>query len=139
MVAGHIDHRFAAVRLTAAGALDNGFASGGKFTHALVDNWNEATAMVRQADGKLILGGWIYTGNSSSGDFAALRLEADGTLDAGFGTGGIVITPTAAGTKNDLGKALLLQADDRVPTVRAIQAGEANGSNHDFVVLRYWL
>jgi uncharacterized delta-60 repeat protein len=139
VLAGHIDHRFAAVRLTAAGALDNGFGTGGKFTHAVVDNWNEATAMVRQADGKLILGGWIYTGNSSSGDFAALRLEADGTLDAGFGTGGIVVTPTAAGTKNDLGKALVLQADDRVPTVRAIQAGEANGSNHDFVVLRYWL
>ena len=45
----------------------------------------------------------------------------------------------AAGTKNDLGRALLLQADDRVPTVRALQAGEVSDQNHDFGLVRYWL
>jgi len=32
----------------------------------------------------------------------------------------------------------LLQADDRVPTVRVLAAGSANASNHDFAVARYW-
>jgi uncharacterized delta-60 repeat protein len=139
VIAGHIGHRFAAVQLTAAGQLDPQFGSAGKFVHAVVDNWNEAQAVVRQADGKLVLGGWAYSGNGSSGDFAAIRLTAAGQLDSGFAQAGVLITPTAAGTKDDQSHALVLQADERVPSVRAIQAGEANGSNHDFTVLRLWL
>jgi len=139
VIAGQVNHHFAAVQLTASGALDAGFGTGGRFEQALVANWNEATALVRQDDGKLVLGGWAYTGAGSSGDFAALRLNADGTLDAGFGTAGVTITAAAPGTKDDQGRALVLQADDRVSTVRAIQAGPANDSNHDFALLRLWL
>lgn len=139
VIAGHVNHHFAAVRLTASGALDASFGTGGRFEQALVANWNEVTAMVRQDDGKLILGGWAYAGTGSSGDFAALRLNADGTLDAGFGTAGVTITAAAPGTKDDQGRALVLQADERVSTVRAIQAGPANDSNHDFALLRLWL
>jgi len=139
VIAGQVNHHFAAVQLTASGALDAGFGTGGRFEQALVANWNEATALVRQDDGKLILGGWAYTGAGSSGDFAALRLNADGTLDAGFGTAGVTITAAAPGTKDDQGRALVLQADDRVSTVRAIQAGPANDGNHDFALLRLWL
>jgi uncharacterized delta-60 repeat protein len=139
VVAGQVGHRFAAIRIEANGQLDSGFGTGGRFTHAVVANWNEAQAVVRQADGKLVLGGWAYSGNGSSGDFAALRLTAEGQLDAGFGQAGVTVTATAQGTKNDQSHALALQADERVPTVRVIQAGEANGSNHDVVVLRRWL
>ena len=38
---------------------------------------------------------WAY-GNSSAGDFVAMRFGADGTPDAGFGQQGLVITPMAA-------------------------------------------
>jgi len=139
VLAGQIDHHFAAVRLNSAGTLDATFAQGGRFEKSLATNWNEGTALVRQSDGKLVLGGWAYTGSGSSGDFAALRLNADGSLDTGFGTAGVTITATAPGTKDDQGKALVLQADDRVPTVRAIQAGDSNDSNHDFTLVRLWL
>ncbi|HSW08300.1 MAG TPA: hypothetical protein VLK61_27295 [Aquabacterium sp.] len=140
VLAGAINNDFAAAQLTANGTLDTAFGNGGKFVQGVVPtNWDSATAVVRQADGKLVLGGWAYSGNSSAGDFAALRLLPNGTLDASFGTGGIVIHPTAAGTKGDQAHGLVLQADERVPTVRAIQAGEANGSNHDFSLIRLWL
>lgn len=140
VLAGSINNDFAAAQLTPTGTLDGGFGQGGRFQQGVVPtNWDSATAIVRQADGKLLLGGWAYSGNGSSGDFAALRLLANGTPDAGFGTAGVVIHPTAAGTKNDQAHGLVLQADERVPAVRAIQAGEANGSNHDFSVLRLWL
>jgi uncharacterized delta-60 repeat protein len=139
VVAGQVGHRFAAIRIGVDGQLDAGFGTAGRFTHAVVGNWNEAQAVVRQADGKLVLGGWAYSGNSSSGDFAAIRLTASGQLDTGFAQGGVAVTAAAQGTKNDQSHALALQPDDRVPTVRVIQAGEANGSNHDAVVLRRWL
>ena len=140
VLAGAINNDFAAAQLTTSGTLDASFGSGGKFVQGVVPtNWDSATAVVRQSDGKLLLGGWAYSGNSSAGDFAALRLLPNGTLDTSFGTGGIVINPTASGTKNDQAHGLVLQADERVPTVRAIQAGEANGSNHDFSVIRLWL
>jgi uncharacterized delta-60 repeat protein len=141
VLAGQIQNHFAAVQLTATGQLDNRFgpARDGRFEKALAANWNSATAVVRQEDGKLILGGWVYPGPATSGDFAAVRLLPDGTLDTGFAEGGIAVRPTAAAGKSDNGRALVLQADERVPTVRAIQAGEAGGSNNDYAVIRYWL
>lgn len=139
VVAGHIGHRFAAVRLTVNGQLDAGFGTAGRFEKSLVNNWNEATAVALQADGKLVLGGWAYAGVGTSGDFAALRLTANGQLDAGFGDAGVLIRSAAAGTKSDQSDAMVLQADDRVPTVRAILAGEASSSNYDFALMRLWL
>lgn len=140
VLAGDINNDFAAAQLSTSGTLDTSFGNGGKFVQGVVPaNWNSATAVVRQADGKLVLGGWAYSGNGSSGDFAALRLLPNGTLDNSFGTGGIVIHPTASGIKDDEAHGLVLQSDERVPTVRAIQAGEANGSNHDFALIRLWL
>jgi len=139
VIAGHIHNDFALVRLNADGTLDAGFGNQGRVLTAVsVTNWDQATAMVRQADGKLVVGGWMY-GIGSSGDFAVVRYTPDGALDATFGDAGIVITPMAAGTKNDLGRALLLQVDERVPTVRALQAGEVADQNHDFGLVRYWL
>jgi uncharacterized delta-60 repeat protein len=141
VIAGHSNHHFAVAQLTLAGQLDNRFGSAGsgKFEFSIVNNWNEATSLVRQADGKLVVGGWAYIGAGSSADFAALRIGADGLLDGTFATAGVALTPMAGGTKSDQSHALILQADERVPTVRAIQAGEANGSNNDFAVLRLWL
>ncbi len=141
VIAGHVGHRFAVAQLDAAGMPDNRFgpASDGRVMIGLVPNWNEATAVVRQADGRIVLGGWAYTGAGSSGDFAAVRLHPEGLRDISFGTDGVVVVPMAAGTKDDQAHGLVLQADDRVPAVRAIQAGEANGSNHDFALTRLWL
>jgi uncharacterized delta-60 repeat protein len=142
VLAGHVGHDFAAVKLSASGQLDPTFgpARDGRFRHSMAsNNWDEATAVVRQADGKLILGGWAYTGVGTSGDFAALRLNADGTLDTGFGNGGTVQRAVADNGKTDLGRALVLQVDERIPTVRALLAGEAQDINRDFALLRLWL
>jgi len=140
VLAGHRDHDFAAVRLLPNGGLDASFGTGGRAVVAVsADNWDEATAIVRQADGRLLLGGWVYTGNSSSADTVLLRLKADGSADTTFGPGGIRTTAVAAGTKTDAGRALALQPDERVTTVRVLQAGEANGSDLDVVLMRHWL
>ncbi|WP_224368117.1 hypothetical protein [Hyalangium versicolor] len=139
VVAGHSNHDFALVRLSDAGTLDTGFGTGGKvITQVSTTNWDEATALVIQADGKLVVGGWMYTGSGSSGDFALLRYESTGVLDSGFGTGGKVVTPLASGIKDDTARAVALQADERVPVVRILLAGSASDSNHDFALARFW-
>jgi len=142
VLGGQIGHRFAAAQLHADGSLDTAFGPqhDGLFVQALNPvNWSEATALVRQADGALLLGGWVYAGNSSAGDFAALRLLPAGVVDTAFGQDGVSILAVAPGTKSDLGQALVLQADERVSTVRALLAGQANDANNDFALLRLWL
>ncbi len=140
VLAGHRDHDFAAVRLRADGSLDAAFGTGGQAVFAVsADNWDEATALLQQADGRLLLGGWVYTGNGSSADTVLVRLDADGSRDTSFGPEGVRITAVAAGSKSDAGRALALQADERVPTARVLQAGDANGSDLDVVLMRHWL
>lgn len=140
VIAGHIGHEFSLVRLNTDGSLDTGFGTGGRvITPVSGTNWDEATAVVRQADGKLLVGGWVYEGVSTNGNFAVLRYAADGTLDPSFGIGGQVITPVAPGGRSDSGRALVLQSDERVPTVRLLQAGEATDGTYKFAVVRYWL
>lgn len=139
VIAGHAMHDFALLRLTADGQLDAGFGNGGGvITQVSATNWDEAHAIAIQGDGRIVVGGWVYAGAGSSGDHVVARYEANGALDVGFGNGGLTVTPVAPGTKADEGRALVLQADDRVPTVRSIVAGSANDSNQDFALTRYW-
>lgn len=140
VIAGHIGHEFSLVQLNTDGTLDTAFGTGGKVvTPVSSTNWDEATAVVRQADGKLLVGGWVYEGVSTNGNFVVLRYNADGTSDAGFGTAGQVITPVAPNAGRDSGRALALQFDERVQTVRVLQAGEATDGGYKFALVRYWL
>ncbi len=139
IVVGHANNDFALLQLNEDGTNDTAFGgSGAIVTKVSAINWNTATAVVRQDDGKVVVGGWVYSGNSSSADFVVARYTTAGVLDASFGTAGMTITPVAPGTKDDTGRAILLQIDDRVPTVRSIVAGSANDANYDFAVTRYW-
>lgn len=143
VLAGNAQNDTALTRLNLDGSIDAGFGTAGKTVTALTANWDEATALVRQPDGKLIAGGWMYEGAGSAANFAVARYSADGVLDAGFGTAGTVITPVAPTLQRDAGRALALQADERitpVPTVRVLQAGEATQpGGYQFALLRYWL
>ncbi len=141
VLAGHNNNDLALVKLQVNGSLDTTFNATGKMVYPISSsgNWDQATAIVRQADGKLVVGGWVYSGNSSSGDFVIQRFTENGYPDDTFGDHSTVIIPMATGTLSDLSHALILQADPRLPTVRAIQAGEANGSNNNFAVVRFWL
>ena len=140
VLAGGVLNDFAAAQLTPSGTLDPAFGQGGLVTVPVsTANWDNATALARQADGKLLLGGWSYRANSSAADFVAVRLLPGGAPDPMFGEGGIAIRPVAPGTRNDSARGMVLQADDRVPTVRAILGGETSVTNNDFGLLRLWL
>jgi uncharacterized delta-60 repeat protein len=140
VIAGSIQNDHALARLNADGSLDAGFGTAGTVITPLSASWDAATAIVRQADGKLLVGGWVYAGPGTKGNYTVLRYAPEGRLDAGFGTGGKVVTPITATNGSEMGRAVALQTDARVPTVRLLQAGEVIGTGgYHFGLLRYWL
>ena len=128
------NYDFALARYDASGTLDAGFGSGGKVVTPIGagDDWGWSVAV--QANGRILVSGTTYAGASgdSDGDFAVACYRADGTLDAGFGTGGILVTGIGAGS--DAGVGLALQPDGRV-----VVAGTSwNGTDNDFAALRLY-
>jgi len=112
---------------TVSGALDRTF--GGTGTVSIVFGGDE-TAMVLQADGKMIMVG----GNGGTGsDFALARFDTDGSLDETFGSlhTGMVTTDIAGGADDARGVAL--QSDGRIIVVGSARVG----SNDDFALVRY--
>ncbi|PYE55714.1 hypothetical protein [Deinococcus yavapaiensis] len=139
VLAGQRQNDTAIVRLNENGAFDASFGSGGKQVVPIsAANWDAATGVAVQSDGKLVLGGWAYEGGSSAGNFAVTRLTASGQLDASFGQGGTTVTSVAPGSKADEVRAVVLQPDERIPATRVVAVGVRNDSNQDFALTRYW-
>jgi uncharacterized delta-60 repeat protein len=83
---------FAAVKYQSNGSLDAGFGAGGWAILDMGGNNDSAQSLLRQSDGKLVLAGYNQDSGSGASDFALVRLNANGSLDASFGTGGRVVT-----------------------------------------------
>jgi uncharacterized delta-60 repeat protein len=113
---------FGLARYNPDGTLDASFGAGGVVTTDIGGGDDFAHALAVQADGKLVAAGVAPTQTGSS--FALVRYNPDGTLDASFGTGGMVTTDFNGGAN-----ALIVQVDGRL--VAAGQAGE------DFGLARY--
>jgi uncharacterized delta-60 repeat protein len=80
-------------RLTpsSGGLLDPTFGSGGAVLNDLGSTASKGLdAVTIQPDGKFLAVGFV--GGGSASDFAAIRYNANGTLDAGFGSGGLTTT-----------------------------------------------
>src|SRR3954469_10892083 len=85
------------VRYNANGSIDTSFGQAGlaRFHRGVATLGN---AVAAQPDGKILVGGYSYETFGTSTQFAEAvlgRYNADGTLDASFGTGGIAVPPGA--------------------------------------------
>src|SRR5881628_1363204 len=125
-----INYDVALVRYNANGTLDATFGTGGKVTTAVGTSDGAAYALAIQADGKLVVAGETF--NGSTWDFALVRYNANGTLDATFGTGGKGMT--AGGTREEAAYALAIQADGELVAAGATDVGN---NNYDFALVRY--
>src|SRR5207237_169348 len=74
-------------RTTAAGAADLAFGSNGVTKKTISGSFDRAHAIAFQPDGKLLVGGWAYSG----GGAAVVRLNHDGSLDTTFATNGKLV------------------------------------------------
>ncbi len=73
------------------GVLDPSFSGDGRLIQSLSAAAERAAGMVVQPDGKIVVAATLTTGEAAS-SFVVYRFLADGTLDPGFGTGGVVTT-----------------------------------------------
>jgi uncharacterized delta-60 repeat protein len=110
---------FMLVRYTASGRLDRTFGSNGKAMAPIRSGGGSfgAWALALQPDGKLVQAGYSLSG------FTLALHNSDGSLDRGFGKGGIVTT--AFGKWNAEARALGVQADGKL-----VAAGDGQGDPH---------
>jgi uncharacterized delta-60 repeat protein len=110
------------------GALDSSFGDGGK---TFTPFGGDETALALQADGKLVMVG------GSVNDFSLARYGADGRLDLGFGSAGLVTTDIA--TAADQARGVAIQSDGKIVVVGSAVVGRTanNNFNFDFALARY--
>jgi uncharacterized delta-60 repeat protein len=110
-------------RLRPDGSLDTTFGSGGTATVDFGSLADLLGGAVLQPDGKIVLAGYTH----ASEDVAVARLNANGSPDATFGTGGKATV--------DFGVATFGNAVARAPNGRIVVAGQKTGGD-DFAVAR---
>jgi uncharacterized delta-60 repeat protein len=106
---------FGVVRYDANGTLDTTFDSDGKALTDIAADWDEANAVaIQPGDGKIVVVGGAIVPNAIGWfhDFALVRYDTAGGLDAGFGAGGKVITDFSSG--NDMGADVVIAGDGRI-------------------------
>jgi len=136
--ASGIKYNFALVRYNTDGTLDKsgtpgtGFGATGIITTPIGSGFDSAYAIGIDNDGKILAAG--YSNNGSNFDFALVRYNTDGTLDTGFGSGGIVTTPV--GSNDDNAFALRIQPSDGSIVV-AGRSYNVSNTYYDFALVRY--
>jgi uncharacterized delta-60 repeat protein len=80
--------KFSTIRLNVNGTPDDSFGTDGRVVTGVTTNGDQAKAVALQADGKIVVAG--RSNNNANPNFAAVRYNADGTLDASFATAGIL-------------------------------------------------
>ncbi len=119
---------FALARYNSDGSLDTSFGAGGLVISDLGGFDDRSFGLAQQPDGKIVLVG--ASSNGTDLDVAVARYLPNGSLDSGFGNGGIVLTPVGSG--DDWGRAVSIQ-----PDLKLVVAGWTDsGVTNEFLLLR---
>jgi uncharacterized delta-60 repeat protein len=121
----------ALVRYNADGSLDASFDNDGIVTTPAGTWRSEAGGLIILPGGQIVVAG--YSGTlAEQTDFLLVRYNADGSLDASFGAGGLALTDIAGAA--DAAHALAVQADGKI-----VVAGEAFFGNAAGIALARYL
>jgi uncharacterized delta-60 repeat protein len=122
---------FALARYTSAAVLDASFGTNGEVVTGFAGfNFDYATGVAIQSDGKIVVAG--SASNGSNADFALARYTSAGALDSSFGTGGETVSPFV-GFTIDSATGLAIQTGGTI----VVSGWAASGSNGDFALARY--
>jgi uncharacterized delta-60 repeat protein len=122
-----VDNDVIVLRYNANGVLDTTFSTDGVVIYDGGNN-DRGRAVAVQADGKIIVVG--QSSNEADNDVIVLRLDANGSLDPAFGTGGVA---TYDSGNNDAGGAVALQADGAT----VIAGQRSNGVKNIVLLARF--
>ena len=122
-------------RLLADGSLDAAFGTGGRVTVSDGTNYSEAFAVDIQPDGKIVVAGrGSQIAPFTNRSLFVARLNADGSLDGTFGTGGKV---TITNPGNLIGYDMELQPDGKIVVGGWIERVVGDGIfDHDMMAAR---
>lgn len=118
---------FTAASYTSEGLPDPSFGTDGIARISFMGNDEIPFAMAVQNDGKVVIAGYVQEFLASDFKLAAVRFNADGTPDGGFGTGGKVLLNTGVGDAK--GYDLALRSDGRI-----VIAGSKGDALTDLIV-----
>ncbi len=134
------NYDFGLVRYNNNGSLDVTFDGDGKVITTLGGDSDSETAtdMVLQPDGKILVAGGITSSDFMYRDFALVRYNSDGSLDATFDNDGKVTTDFGG---KDYSPKITLQADGKI-LVAGVSGTNSDSSkvtvdNTDFALARY--
>lgn len=113
---------FAVSRYNMDGSLDTSFGINGKVTTDFGAR-EFAVSVALQSDGKIVVGGYTTFNN---GNIALARYNANGSLDASFGTSGELLT-NFTGYNNVQFYDLALQPDNKIVASGEVVARNSNG------------
>lgn len=116
-------------RFNPNGTLDTTFGTTGSTATSLASNNDEITAIVVLGDDSIQAVGHGIDGTFE--DFILTRYTANGALDTGFGTNGVVVSDLFS--SDDVARALAIQTDGKI----VVAGSSSNGSNRGFAVARY--
>jgi uncharacterized delta-60 repeat protein len=120
---------FSVIRLLQNGAVDTTFNGTGYFEFFFGTIFGRATCIKIQPDGKIIVAG---TSGNASENFAMIRINANGTLDTSFGTGGKV--QTTFFNVESVAESIAIQPDGKI-VLGGWTTNTPNG--YDFALSRY--
>ncbi|HZR47447.1 MAG TPA: PxKF domain-containing protein, partial [Candidatus Manganitrophaceae bacterium] len=135
-------HYFAIARYDSDGVLDPSFGTGGIISVplSLDGSPGEVRSAALQPDGKIVVAGSaggdsaLYGTNS---DALVARFRPDGTLDAGFGNGGRVLTDVGKGT-DEIASGLVIDRGRMIVGGHIYRFNAStNRKQFDFLLLRY--
>jgi uncharacterized delta-60 repeat protein len=124
----------AVARFNPDGTFDMSYGIGGKVRTHFPGEYNtgsRAFSAALQLDDKLVVAG-AYKTEAAPREFALARYNGDGSLDQGFGIGGMV--HTTLGSAEAFAMDLAIQNDGKIVTAGYFYTGH---HNHDFAVARY--
>ncbi|HXS80474.1 MAG TPA: putative Ig domain-containing protein [Gammaproteobacteria bacterium] len=128
----------ALVRYNSDGSLDTTFGTGGVVTTAVsapVATVDRAVGVALQADGRIVVSAAVVTADRG-GDIGVLRYSSDGTLDATFGSDGIVTVAISSGMNLDQANGVAIQADGRIVVGATTNFGSVASTSLDFAAVR---
>ncbi len=119
VTAGYSYTGFGLIRYNPDGSLDESFGTDGKATVDFEPAWAVAYDVAVHAEGRIVASGvadtWLGP-NEFLSDFALARFNADGSLDASFGDGGVA-TADVAYRHNEYAADMVLQPDGKIVLV----------------------
>src|SRR5213080_4613023 len=127
---------FVVTRYNTDGTLDNSFGSGGKVRTDFPGLAAVPSAVVIQADGKIVVAGGAFPLFTFAGNFQVVRYNSNGSLDRSFGNGGIVTTTFPEGS---YAFDVALQPDGKIIAAGTVFVDFNPGdmSDTDFALARY--